>query len=81
MTQDVVIASGIIISLVGVVWTQINRRLNGYEKQFATINNRCMIEVGSIATVATKIDGLAERMARMENKVDELSLLVKKNGS
>lgn len=81
MTQELYYASGLILALIGVVWAQLNRRMNGYDRQFAKINNRCMIEVGSIATVSTKIDGLADRMERVENKVDDLSLLVKKNGT
>ena len=80
MTQEIVVAAGIIASLVGVLWTQTNRRINDHSKKFEQINSRCMLEVGSIATVIEQNKGLDKRMARMEQKFDELTIVVKKNG-
>ena len=80
MTQEIVVAAGIIASLVGVLWTQTNRRINDHSKKFDEMNVRCMAEVSNIATVIEQNKGLDRRMERMEKKFDELTVIVKKNG-
>ena len=81
MTQDIAIAGGIIASLIGVVWTQLNRRMNGYDKKFEAINSRCMIEVGAIGGLTATLESMDKRLERVENTVENTLLLVKKNGT
>ena len=80
MSQEIVLATSIVVALVGVVWGQVNYRMRTYDKKFDMINGRCMIEVGVIATVSESIKNLDSRTTRIEDKLDELTLLVKKNG-